>query len=98
MNTRQKKKRMNMFLKRRGIPPAMNIREIAPVVHVQINKMYQVYIADRTRDSRKTNDNVIRGRRLTDQESADLAYAESMKTYTFDETLPVSAEEDENNA
>lgn len=41
-------------------------------------------------------DDVIRGRRLTDQESSDLAYAESMKTYTFDETLPVSVEEDEN--
>ena len=48
---------MNMFLKRRGIPHAMNIREIAPVVHVLINKMYQVYIADRTRDNRKENEN-----------------------------------------
>ena len=53
MNTRQKKKRMNLFLKRRGIPGAMNIREIAPVVHILINKMYQVYRADRTRDNRK---------------------------------------------
>jgi hypothetical protein len=33
------------------------------------------------------SDNVIRGRRLTDQKSDDLAYAESMKTYTFDESF-----------
>lgn len=32
-------------------------------------------------------DNVICGRRLTDQESSELAYAESMKTYTFDESF-----------
>lgn len=62
MNTRQKKKRMNMFLKRRGIPHAMNIREIVPVVHVLINKMYQVYIADRTRDNRKERRAIVERR------------------------------------
>ena len=53
MNTRQKKKRMNLFLKRRGIPHAMRIQDISLFIPVPINALYQKYIEDRTRDNRK---------------------------------------------
>ena len=53
MNTRQKKKRMNLFLKRRGIPHAMRIQDISLFIPVPINALYQKYIEDRTRDKRK---------------------------------------------
>ena len=53
MNTRQKKKRMNLFLKRRGIPHAMRIEDVSLFIPVPINDLYQKYIEDRTRDNRK---------------------------------------------
>ena len=52
MNTRQKKKRMNMFLKRRGIPHAMRIQDVSLFIPVPINDLYQKYIEDRTRENR----------------------------------------------
>lgn len=52
MNTRQKKKRMNMFLKKRGIPHAMRIEDVSLFIPVPINEMYHKYIEDRTRENR----------------------------------------------
>lgn len=52
MNTRQKKKRMNLFLKRRGDPHAMRIEDVSLFIPVPINEMYQKYIEGRTRANR----------------------------------------------
>lgn len=52
MNTRQKKKRMNLFLKRRGDPCAMRIEDVSLFIPVPINEMYQKYIEIRTRENR----------------------------------------------
>ena len=52
MNTRQKKKRMNLFLKRRGDPCAMRIEDVSLFIPVPINEMYRKYIEDRTRENR----------------------------------------------
>lgn len=52
MNTRQKKKRINLFLKRRGDPWAVRIEDVSLFIPVPINEMYQKYIEDRTRENR----------------------------------------------
>lgn len=52
MNTRQKKKRMNLFLKRRGDPYAMRIEDVSLFIPVPINDLYRKYIEDRTRENR----------------------------------------------
>lgn len=52
MNTRQKKKRINLFLKRRGDPCAMRIQDVSLFIPVPINDMYHKYIEDRTRENR----------------------------------------------
>jgi hypothetical protein len=58
MNKRKKKKRMNLFLKRRGIPYAMRIQDVSLFIPVPIDDLYRKYIQDRTLDNKKRLENI----------------------------------------
>lgn len=53
MNKRIKKKKMNLFLKRRGVPHAMRIQDVSLFMPVPIDDLYRKYVEDRTYENKK---------------------------------------------
>lgn len=54
MNKRIKKKKMNLFLKRRGILYAMRIQDVSLFIPVPIDDLYRKYVEDRTYENKNT--------------------------------------------